>query len=161
MPPTRKSVAEMSAVLVRVSGNVARAGRARAGAARLALLRAISEASEPRPSDLATHLALSRAAVTRQLQELSADGLVELTVDENDRRSFFVSLTDEGRARLTALTERGLQRFELFTADWSDEDVQELARLLTRLESSIAHAVQHETPIAGRPWQRRRAEPDS
>ncbi|TQS46119.1 MarR family winged helix-turn-helix transcriptional regulator [Cryptosporangium phraense] len=155
MPPSRESVAEMSAVLVRVSGNVARASRARTGAARLAILRAVAEGSEPRPSDLATHLALSRASVTKQLQELSADGLVELTVDENDRRSFFVSLTEAGRAQYDALTERGLQRFALFTAEWDDDDVRELARLLTKLESSIAHAVRNDTPIAGRPWQRR------
>jgi DNA-binding MarR family transcriptional regulator len=161
VPPTRKSVAAMYAVLIRVSGNVSRASRARAGAARLALLRAVAEASEPRPSDLAVHLALSRAAITRQLQELSAECLVELTIDENDRRSFFVSLTDAGRARLAALTERGLQRFELFTADWHDEDVQELARLLTLLESSIAKAVKLDEPIAGRPWQRRQPEAGS
>lgn len=161
MPPARESVAEMSAALIRVSGNVTRASRVRTGAAKLALLRTVAEASEPRPSDLATHLSLSRAAVTRQLQELATDGLVALTVDENDRRSFFVSLTDAGRSHLDALTERGLQRFALFTADWEDDEVRELARLLTKLESSIAHAVRHDAPIAGRPWQQRKPDGDA
>lgn len=145
----------MGAVYARLAGNTARATRTRPGAVRLAVLQAVDAGRSPRPSELATHLGLSRAAVTRHVQDLSASGLVDLTVDEHDRRSCFVTLTATGRKELDALTERGIQRFQSFTADWTTEDVQELARLLTKLEASIAAATRHEAPVSGRPWQRR------
>src|ERR1700754_4486225 len=100
MAPTREAVAEMGAVYARVSGNTARATRSRPGAARLAVLQAVDGGRSPRPSDLATHLGPSRAAAPRHLHDLSADGLVDLTVDENDRRSCFVTLTGTGRKEL-------------------------------------------------------------
>jgi DNA-binding MarR family transcriptional regulator len=53
-----------------------------------------------RMSDLADRLLLSRSGVTRLVDRLVADGLVERVVCESDRRGQWAALTDAGHARL-------------------------------------------------------------
>jgi DNA-binding MarR family transcriptional regulator len=54
------------------------------------------------PGALARSALLSPAAMTNRLDRLEAAGLVERTLSTSDRRSFEVSLTDDGRARVDA-----------------------------------------------------------
>jgi DNA-binding MarR family transcriptional regulator len=53
-----------------------------------------------RMSELADHLVLSRSGVTRLVDRLEADALVERTSCETDRRGSWATLTDAGQARL-------------------------------------------------------------
>jgi DNA-binding MarR family transcriptional regulator len=53
-----------------------------------------------RMSDLADKLLLSRSGVTRLVDRLVSDGLVERVVCESDRRGQWAALTDTGHARL-------------------------------------------------------------
>jgi len=58
------------------------------------------------PSQLSSRLMMSRAAMTNRLDRLEAAGMVERTLDPDDRRSFLVRLTDRGRSVIDgALTE--------------------------------------------------------
>jgi DNA-binding MarR family transcriptional regulator len=155
--PDLDAVRHMAQALTRVSGNVQRASRRRPGASVLALLQAVAQAESVRPSDLAEHLGLSRGAVTRQIQQLVGEGVLGMSADPADGRSFFVSVTPAGRDRLAALDARGVQRFALFTRGWTTAEVRELGRLLEKLEASIAEAVRTDPPVTGAPW--RRSEP--
>jgi DNA-binding MarR family transcriptional regulator len=144
----------MTQALIRVSGNVQRAQRRRPGASVLALLQAVQQAGSAKPSDLADHLGLSRAAVTRQVQQLVGENALVITPDPGDRRSFSVAVTAAGQQRLAALDARGVERFALFTQHWTTEEVHELGRLLEKLEASIADAVRSDPPVTAAPWRR-------
>jgi DNA-binding MarR family transcriptional regulator len=144
----------MSQALTRVSGNVQRAQRRRPGASVLALLQAVQQAGSAKPSDLADHLGLSRAAVTRQVQQLIGEDALVATRDPVDGRSFSVAVTAAGQQRLAALDARGVERFALFTQHWTTEEVRELGRLLEKLEASIAAAVRSDPPVTAAPWRR-------
>jgi DNA-binding MarR family transcriptional regulator len=54
------------------------------------------DAAGVRPSEVAQHLGVSRAAATTFIQRLEAKGLVETTPDEADDRSVRVTLTRHG-----------------------------------------------------------------
>jgi len=154
------AVAAMWLSLMRVSANVQRARRKRTGAAAMTLLQAVADAGPVRPSELAAHLGVTRASVTVQVRELGAAGSLELTPDPQDGRSVLIAVTPAGLDRLTALNERGVQRFTRFTAGWDVADIRELGRLLDKLEASIAEAVRDEPPVTAAPWRRSRGAPD-
>jgi hypothetical protein len=91
-----ETVRFMARALTRVSGNVQRAQRRRPGAGVLALLQAVEQAGSAKPSELAEHLGLTRAAVTRQVQQLLAEDALVVTPDPFDRRSFSVAVSAVG-----------------------------------------------------------------
>ena len=64
------------------------------------LLLAGSEARRLRMSELAERLVLSRSGVTRLIDRLQADGLVERGSCDTDRRGSWAILTDAGHNRL-------------------------------------------------------------
>jgi DNA-binding MarR family transcriptional regulator len=152
-------VATMAQALTRVAGNMARARRRRTGASAMTLLQAVADGGPVRPSALAGHVGVTRAAVTGQVQELAARGAVDLSPDPDDGRSVLVRITPAGLEELTALNRRGVERFLLFTRDWTVSEIRELGRLLEKLEASIAAAVQHEPPVTGAQWRRTRDGP--
>lgn len=148
-----ETVRFMARALTRVSGNVQRAQRRRPGAGVLALLEAVEQAGSAKPSELADHLGLTRAAVTRQVRQLIGEDALMVTPDPFDRRSFSVAVTPSGHDRLAALDARGVARFTRFTEGWSADEVRELGRLLEKLEASIAAAVRDEPPVTSTPWR--------
>ena len=77
---------------------------------------------------------LTRSGITRLIQGLEREGLVERTDCPDDARGFLVALTLEGadlvrRARATHLARVA----ELFSDRYDDEELAQLARLLDRL----------------------------
>jgi DNA-binding MarR family transcriptional regulator len=68
-----------------------------------ALLRlARSPGSRLRMTDLATQTGMSTSGITRVVDRLEAEGLVERSVSDADRRSLLVAITRNGRRRLEA-----------------------------------------------------------
>lgn len=64
------------------------------------ILMSLNRPEPPRISDVADLLAMDRTTLTANLKPLQRRELVTLLVDENDRRSRRISLTDAGRAQL-------------------------------------------------------------
>jgi len=64
------------------------------------LLLARAESRQLRMSELADQLVLSRSGVTRLVDRLAADGLVERTMCDTDRRGAWATLTAAGYGRL-------------------------------------------------------------
>jgi DNA-binding MarR family transcriptional regulator len=160
--PTRQDVEQLVAALFAVTSGLERARRQIPDAAALSVMQVLAwaERQEPaqkvRPKDIATALGVHRSAVTHQLQALEEAGQVTLTVDPGDRRSWFVALTDTGRAELDRLTTIGLDRFALFVADWDAQEVRTLTRLLVEFEASKAEVGRRAPPSRTR---RRRPQP--
>jgi DNA-binding MarR family transcriptional regulator len=84
-----------------------------------------------RMSELADRLLLSRSGVTRLVDRLVADGLVERVTCDDDRRGQWASLTDAGLRRLRDATPthlRGITRH--FLDRLSPDELATLERML-------------------------------
>lgn len=81
----------------------------------LLVMQALARAEEITAGDLAKQVNLSQGTITSILDRLEKRELVKRIRSDTDRRRVFVSLTDEGRERLsvapTLLQERFIQRF--------------------------------------------------
>ena len=77
---------------------------------------------------------LSRSGLTRLLDRMERDGLVERSLSRQDRRQFDVTITDQGREvfdRVWPGHSEGIQRY--FSAPLTDHDVTALRRVLAKL----------------------------
>ncbi|WP_307858136.1 MarR family winged helix-turn-helix transcriptional regulator [Cellulomonas fulva] len=91
-------------------------------------------------SDVAHALRVDMSVASRQVSQLVEDGLVERTVDTEDRRARALRLTPLGLDRADAVEARLLERtLELF-ADWSPVEVAEATDLLQRLTTTLDRA---------------------
>lgn len=157
MGPTKADVEALVAALFTVTGGLERARRKKRDAARLAVLQVVAWGERVRPSDVAGALEVHPSQVTRQVKALEDSGHVHVEADPADRRSCFVSLTEDGRAEVARLTEVGLTRFAKFVAEWDAADVRELTRLLTEFERSKAAVAEEEAEQSRTPrWRDRR-----
>lgn len=161
MPPCEAGVTRLTGALFAVLEHMRRARRAIPDAAALAVLQVIGAAQRDdppggvRPSQVADRLEVHRSAVTHQLRTLTRAGYIAAAPDPADRRASILTLTDAGRETVDRLTRQGEARFASFVADWTDEEVTELARLLEKFRAS-AQAVNEKEPPSGAPgrWNR-------
>ncbi len=84
-----------------------------------------------RMSELADRLLLSRSGVTRLVDRLVADGLVERVVCDDDRRGQWASLTTAGRERLRRASPTHLRGVAAHFLDrLSPDELASLERML-------------------------------
>jgi DNA-binding MarR family transcriptional regulator len=91
--------------------------------------------------DLAEQVLLTASGITRLLDGLERDGLVERASSESDRRVVYAVLTDDGLSKLQEASASHLAQVDaLFGTRFDDEELQSLTVLLTRLghEESVA-----------------------
>ena len=87
-----------------------------------------------RMSELADQLLLSRSGVTRLVDRLVAEGLVERVTCESDRRGQWASLTDSGYERLRRASPTHLRGVaEHFLDRLPPDDLAALERMLGRV----------------------------
>jgi DNA-binding MarR family transcriptional regulator len=91
---------------------------------------------------LATAFGLDPSTITRQVQALERAALVQRRADDEDRRASILDLTEEGHVVLQHTRAYRRERLEEILTEWSDEDLQEFARLLTKTNDSIANMVE-------------------
>jgi DNA-binding MarR family transcriptional regulator len=84
-------------------------------------------------SELACLANLSPATATGMLDGLVAEGLVERTRSERDRRVVLTSLTPHGRALVDARHARFAPRFAAALAEFSDDELRTAAAVFQRL----------------------------
>lgn len=102
------------------------------------LLGRIVAAGPTRLSALADGLCLDLSTISRQVHALEAAGLVGRTTEATDRRASLIAATDRGREIYNR--NRGVQQAALreLLSDWTVAERDEFARLLTRLNDTIA-----------------------
>lgn len=92
-----------------------------------------------RMSELAERVLLTRSGVTRLVDGLERAGLVRRADCPEDRRVSYTQLTDAGYANLREAGRTHLAGVRaLFVEQFSDEELEELASLLTRLPGARA-----------------------
>jgi DNA-binding MarR family transcriptional regulator len=109
----------------------------RGGAALLYKL--FAEGDDVRLGELAERLGIDSPAVTRKVQQLEREGLVERSADPTDARAARVRLAPAGRESIERLLQARQLWFDELLAGWSPEDRSELARLLHQFAATIAH----------------------
>lgn len=94
-----------------------------------------SEDHRLRMSELADRVMLSPSGLTRLIDRLEANGLVSREHAEGDGRGLYAVLTEEGYRRLRDASGthlRGIQEYVI--SNYSPDELQEIARLLGRLD---------------------------
>jgi len=100
------------------------------------LLARLADQGPQRSIDLAEHVGVGKATITRQLKPLEALGLICRLPDPVDGRAHLVALTEDGRQRLTGVREVRRERLRNHLATWPERDVRTLATLLARFNEA-------------------------
>ncbi|HEU5043225.1 MAG TPA: MarR family transcriptional regulator [Nocardioidaceae bacterium] len=103
----------------------------------------LADEGPQRLGSFATAFGLDPSTITRQVQALERTGLAARTTDVTDRRASILDLTEEGREVLARTRAYRRQRLRDAMSDWSDEDKFEVARLLTKLNTSLDTLFEH------------------
>jgi DNA-binding MarR family transcriptional regulator len=90
-----------------------------------------------RGSGLCEALHLDKGAVSRSVQHLIELGLVDRTPDPDDGRATLLSVSAEGRRRARAVDEARRGMLEQRFADWSREELHEVAETLHRYNATV------------------------
>jgi DNA-binding MarR family transcriptional regulator len=98
------------------------------------LLLSRAEEGRMRRVDLAEKLMLSASGVTRLLDGLENEGLVERAACDSDRRVVYAVITEAGHEKLRAAGESHIASIRaLFEARFDEQELAHLAELLGRL----------------------------
>jgi len=84
-------------------------------------------------SDLCKGISYDPGAMTRMLDRLERRGLVIRVANPEDRRTFHLELTEEGKAVVPKLRAIGMKVVNRFLDGFSGKEAQQLERLLLRM----------------------------
>lgn len=102
------------------------------------MLGALREGGAQRASALADTFRLDKGAVSRLVHQLLELGLIERRADPDDGRASLLHLTDLGRRRLDAAGDRRRDHVLERLADWTPQELGELAASLARYNEALA-----------------------
>ena len=109
-----------------------------------AVLTLLDRHGDMRMSRLAELLAVDMSVTSRHVAHVAGRGWIERLPDPADKRSRILRLTPSGHAQIGELSRRTTELLAHRLADWSDEEVGQLVRLMARLRDSFgAHAHAH------------------
>ncbi len=92
------------------------------------------------PTQLAATSLLTTGGVTFRLDRLEAAGLIRRERSEKDRRILYAQLTDRGATLIDAALSAHLDNERALLAGLENDEVEHLAGLLRRLETSLRDA---------------------
>ena len=104
-------------------------------AAAYGLLLRLWDHGPQRPTDLADHVGVGKATITRQLKPLEALGLIERLPEPGDGRAHLWTLTDKGHNRMAQVRQARRDRMHDVLASWPEGDIRTLTALLGRLNA--------------------------
>lgn len=85
------------------------------------------------------------STVSRQISQLSADGMVEKIADPDDGRAQVVQLTAEGKEALEAVREARTEWFQNLLADWDTTDAAAFSVHLKRFGDALNSELERHT----------------
>ena len=92
---------------------------------------------EMRPGDLATQLGVSRPTLSKSLTRLRTAKLVESAPADDDKRSVFVTLTENGREAYRTLIDFGINVIDSANGDLSSDDLAVVGQFLERFAKQL------------------------
>ena len=106
------------------------------GVALQGVLRFVGE-GESRATQLAERLGVSAPVLSRHIADLEDQGYVIRRQDPDDGRAQLVALSTAGADKLRKIEEHRTATLQEYLSDWSQEDAEDTARILTRLSDSL------------------------
>jgi DNA-binding MarR family transcriptional regulator len=97
----------------------------------------VESTPEIRASDLTERLGLDKSTVSRQLDQLANDGLLDRAGGRPGRRGDPLSLTAAGRQALAADADRVRARVTSWLDDWKNDDIAALTSLIARFNAAV------------------------
>jgi DNA-binding MarR family transcriptional regulator len=102
-----------------------------------AVLTLLGRHGDMRMSRLAELLAVDMSVTSRHVAHVAARGWIERSPDPADKRSRILRLTPAGLDQLDELSRRTSHLLADRLSDWTDDEVGQLIRLMTRLRASF------------------------
>jgi DNA-binding MarR family transcriptional regulator len=102
-----------------------------------AVLTLLGRHGDMRMSRLAELLAVDMSVTSRHVAHVAARGWIERFPDPADKRSRILRLTPAGLDQLDELSRRTSHLLADRLSDWTDDEVGQLIRLMTRLRASF------------------------
>ena len=90
-----------------------------------------------RPSEIAAQLALDNSTISRQLQKLEAQGLIERTIDPSDARAHLVTLTQDGAQILDIVSSARREMIATVISRWNENDISSLLFYLSKFTDEL------------------------
>jgi DNA-binding MarR family transcriptional regulator len=90
-----------------------------------------------RVTDLAEVLGVDTPTVTRKVQQLEREGMVDRQADPDDGRASRIRLTPAGRRTIERVRAARRAWLERLLQDWDDDDLSDLFDLLGRFAESL------------------------
>ncbi|WJY28218.1 MarR family winged helix-turn-helix transcriptional regulator [Sporosarcina trichiuri] len=110
------------------------------GISHILVLQELLNEGESRPSDIAKKLNFTPASLTHLSTKLTKQGLVVRRQAENDKRTKYLSITDEGKSIVEKAYNDGIEvRRELFSHISADEQ-QALLDIYKKLDDALKEA---------------------
>jgi DNA-binding MarR family transcriptional regulator len=101
------------------------------------------------PKDICAQYRHDSGAMTRVIDQLEERGLLERVRRDRDRRKVELQLTPAGREAIEGLIPLVVEKLNLALADFSGEEVQELLRLLIKLNTTLQSGAQRTAAAVG------------
>jgi DNA-binding MarR family transcriptional regulator len=111
--------------------------------ARFSLLRtiAVSCPEQLAPMEIARRLGINAAAITRQLNDMEFEGLIQRVSDPKDARRSYAQLTDKGRSLFEQLHSR-IHKFEnSLRSTLNETDIAITIKVLNQLRETLAESI--------------------
>ncbi|MGI5436411.1 MarR family winged helix-turn-helix transcriptional regulator [Streptomyces shenzhenensis] len=112
-----------------------------------AVLTLLSRHGDMRMSKLAELLSVDMSVTSRHVAHVAERGWIERSPDPADKRSRILRLTPAGRSMTDELGRRSTALLAERLSDWTDDEVAQLIRLMTRLRDSFGDC----RPVHARP----------
>ncbi|WP_303720961.1 MarR family winged helix-turn-helix transcriptional regulator [Malonomonas rubra] len=87
--------------------------------------------------DLANKLALDNSTVTRQINAMEKNGLIEKMANPSDGRSSLIVQSQLGKELVESMHELRIKRIGSALQDWTQNDIETLAALSEKLIQSL------------------------
>jgi len=101
------------------------------------LLTWLEERPATRLTELAALMEIDLSTASRQVRGLEERGFVSRIEDPRDQRTAWLEVTEAGREVLSATRALRIERISSRLSSWHERDVEELARLLSKLVTSF------------------------
>ncbi len=87
-------------------------------------------------TDIADHLEIDPAAITRQLKILEKDGFVTRDRNKDNAREVIVTITDQAKGELKVCRDKHKSQKTDIAISIDSEDMEELIKILNRIEKN-------------------------
>lgn len=104
------------------------------------LLVRVAQSPGTRAADLAAHVGVGRATISRQLRRLEELGFLTRSPDPQDVRGQLLELTPEGARRVASVADARRQWLRDALSSWSPQDVATLGSSLAQLNGAVTRA---------------------